>query len=113
MPDRKQASETTKMTVQEAGRRGGQAVRLKYGPEFYSEIGQKGGRARREELGSEGYAAIGRKGGEVVSQDRDHMSEIGHKGGQRVRELIREGKALEGANANANAGNTDENAKKE
>jgi len=101
MPERKQASDT-KMTVQEAGRRGGQVVRQKYGSEFYSEIGQKGGKARREELGSEGYAAIGRKGGEVVSQDREHMSEIGHKGGQRVRELIREGKELEGANASAN-----------
>lgn len=31
------------MTVQEAGRKGGQTVKEKYGPEFYSEIGQKGG----------------------------------------------------------------------
>jgi uncharacterized protein len=89
MSERKQSGEA-KMTVEEAGRRGGQAVRQKYGPEFYSEIGRKGGRARREELGRAGYAAMGRKGGEVVSQDRDHMSEIGQKGGQRVRELVRE-----------------------
>jgi uncharacterized protein len=33
----------TQMTVQEAGRKGGETVREKYGPEFYSEIGQKGG----------------------------------------------------------------------
>lgn len=31
------------MTVQEAGRKGGQTVKEKYGPEFYSEIGSKGG----------------------------------------------------------------------
>lgn len=31
------------MTVQEAGRKGGQTVKDKYGPEFYSQIGQKGG----------------------------------------------------------------------
>jgi hypothetical protein len=28
-----------KMTVSEAGRKGGQAVRAKYGPEFFSKIG--------------------------------------------------------------------------
>ncbi len=31
------------MTVQEAGRKGGNVVKEKYGPEFYSEIGKKGG----------------------------------------------------------------------
>lgn len=31
------------MTVQEAGRKGGETVKEKYGPEFYSQIGQKGG----------------------------------------------------------------------
>lgn len=50
------------MSVREAGRKGGETVRDKYGPEFYSEIGQKGG--------------------EAVSQDRRHMSEIGKKGGE-------------------------------
>lgn len=35
--------ERGKMTVEEAGRKGGETVKEKYGPEFYSEIGKKGG----------------------------------------------------------------------
>ncbi len=54
-----------KMTVEEAGRRGGQRTSETHGEEFYSEIGRKGGR-------------IG-----------------GPKGGQRVRKLIQEGKEHE------------------
>jgi uncharacterized protein len=58
----KDQPEKGQMTVEEAGRKGGQiggeTTKEKYGPEFYSEIG--------------------------------------HKGGQRVRELIEEGKQAEG-----------------
>ena len=32
-----------KMTVEEAGRKGGQTVKRKYGHEFYEEIGRMGG----------------------------------------------------------------------
>jgi hypothetical protein len=54
-----------KMTVEEAGRRGGLKTAQTHGEEFYSEIGRKGGR-------------IG-----------------GPKGGQRVRRLVEQGKARE------------------
>lgn len=50
------------MSVQEAGRKGGQATSASHDREFYQEIGHKGGQ----------------------------------KGGQRVRELIEEGKKSEG-----------------
>jgi general stress protein YciG len=90
------------MSVQEAGRRGGEKRKEDLGPEgyamlgrkggertaethgrqFYQEIGRKGGEARAEDLGPEGYSALGRKGGEKVSQNRAHMSAIGKKGGE-------------------------------
>lgn len=37
-----------KMSVQEAGRKGGEAVVEKYGPEHMSNIGKKGGESRGE-----------------------------------------------------------------
>lgn len=36
------------MTVQEAGRKGGETVLQQRGPEFFSEIGRKGGHKVRE-----------------------------------------------------------------
>lgn len=36
------------MTVQEAGRKGGETVLQERGPEFFSEIGKKGGQKVRE-----------------------------------------------------------------
>jgi general stress protein YciG len=71
------SNQEDKMTVQEAGQKGVETLREKYGPDAMAEIGHKGGEARKEQLGSEGY------------------SELGHKGGQRVKELIEEGKEAE------------------
>lgn len=67
-----------KMTVQEAGRKGGLTVKQRYGHEFYEEIGKKGGK----------------KGGLAVRQKygSPFYEEIGHKGGQKVRDLIARGK---------------------
>src|SRR4051812_33507289 len=71
------------MTVAEAGRKGGQAVRDKYGPGFYETIGKKGGEAVKAERGHAFYEEIGRKGGEAVKAERGHAfyEEIGKKGG--------------------------------
>ncbi len=56
------------MTVEEAGRKGGEETKKRHGPEFYEEIGRKGGEKRAEELGHEGYSEIGRKGGQKVKK---------------------------------------------
>lgn len=50
-----------KMTVAEAGRRGGEKTSETHGPEFYEEIGRKGGRKTAFEWGPEFYSEIGRK----------------------------------------------------
>jgi uncharacterized protein len=65
------------MTVQEAGRKGGEATSRTHGREFYQEIGRKGGETTSSTHGREFY------------------QEIGQRGGQRVRELINRGKGLE------------------
>jgi uncharacterized protein len=51
------------------------------------EIASEGGRAAHEkgtahEFTSEEAREAGRKGGESVSQDKEHMSEIGREGGK-------------------------------
>ena len=52
------------------------------------EIAARGGRAAHEkgtahEFNSEEARQAGRKGGATVSQDRDHMREIGRRGGEK------------------------------
>ena len=71
-----------KMTVGDAGRKGGKATAKKYGPEFYEEIGKKGGK-------------IGGPIGGLVTKEKygqEFYEEIGHKGGQKVKRLIEQGK---------------------
>ena len=51
------------MTVAEAGRKGGQVVKQKYGPEFYGQIGKKGGSTTKAKYGPDHYSQIGRRGG--------------------------------------------------
>ncbi|MDD3925290.1 MAG: hypothetical protein PHT33_01380 [bacterium] len=67
-------AEKGKMTVSEAGQKGGRTTKERYGHEFYEEIGEKGGTTVREKYGTPFY------------------EEIGHKGGQKVKKLIEEGK---------------------
>jgi general stress protein YciG len=52
------------MTVREAGKKGGDIVKTKYGPQFYAEIGRKGGESTKRRHGSRFYEAIGHKGGQ-------------------------------------------------
>jgi general stress protein YciG len=73
-----------KITVEEAGRMGGEKTAETHGPEFYSEIGSKGGseRAKQHE-------------GTTAAEGKTSLEEAGHRGGQRVRKLIEEGKEHE------------------
>jgi general stress protein YciG len=86
------------MTVREAGQKGGEAVKRKYGSEFYETIGRKGGEATKRSHGADFYEQIGKKGGKKGGEaTRDlygpaFYERIGHKGGQKVKQLIEEGK---------------------
>ena len=73
-----------KMTVEEAGRMGGEKTAQTHGPEFYSEIGSKGGseRAKQHE-------------GTLEARGKTSLEEAGHRGGQKVRRLIQAGKQYE------------------
>jgi uncharacterized protein len=64
-------------------KRGGQAVSVKYGKDYYTEIGKKGGRAVKEKHGADFYSQIGRKGGNTTKarHSSTFYSEIGRKGG--------------------------------
>lgn len=52
------------MSVREAGKRGGDSVKAKYGSEFYEAIGRKGGEATKSKYGPSFYEEIGAKGGQ-------------------------------------------------
>jgi len=68
--------------LSQAGRRGGEVVKERYGTEFYREIGVKGGGAVKERYGPEFYSEIGKRGGEAVRQQKgaEYYSMIGRKG---------------------------------
>ena len=52
----------------ERGRRGGNVVLQKYGPDYFARIGKMGGKATKEQRGSTYYTEIGKKGGAVRKQ---------------------------------------------
>lgn len=70
-----------KMTVEEAGRKGGEKTAKTHGRQFYQQIGRKGGEARANDPDVRS-GELGRMGGKAVSKNREHMAEIGRKGGQ-------------------------------
>jgi uncharacterized protein len=59
--------ETKKMSRAEAGRKGGQTTKKRYGDDFFGKIGRmggkKGGETTKQRYGIEFYQKIGRKGG--------------------------------------------------
>ncbi|MDH2909538.1 MAG: hypothetical protein PXZ07_05405 [Candidatus Eremiobacteraeota bacterium] len=59
------------MSVREAGRRGGERVKAKYGPEFYEAIGRKGGQSTKKKYGAAFYESIGQKGGQTPKARRE------------------------------------------
>ena len=63
--------------AREAGRKGGETVKNRYGPSFYQSIGKKGGETVKRERGAEFYAEIGRKGGEMRGQRAVSRREAG------------------------------------
>jgi uncharacterized protein len=76
----------------ENARRGGIAVREKYGSAHFAQIGAKGGRMARERHGGEFYATIGRRGGNTTRDTLgvEHYQRIGRMGGLRARQHERE-----------------------
>jgi hypothetical protein len=80
------------MSVSEAGRLGGNKRKE---TADYSAMGAKGGETTKMRYGFAHYAEIGYQGGKTTAarHGRDHFIAMGKKGGQRVRELIRKGRA--------------------
>lgn len=64
-----------------ARRMGGEAVKRKYGMEFYRKIGKKGGDTIKQERGVEFYAGIGRRGGNMRSQRMKERKALLEAGG--------------------------------
>lgn len=50
-------------------------------PATRQEVARKGGLGTLEKHGKQHFSELGRKGGQRVAQDREHMAEIGRKGG--------------------------------
>ena len=73
----------------EVAKHGGQAVKAKYGPEFFARIGKKGG-ATMKQRGPDYFAEIGRKGGEATKQK--HGSALYARAGKAGGEAKKRGK---------------------
>ncbi len=70
-----QEREKGKMSVGEAGKKGGERTAETHGREFYQEIGHKGGETVSRERGPEFYSEIGKKGGEKRGQEMHEAAE--------------------------------------
>ncbi|HEX6818127.1 MAG TPA: hypothetical protein VF120_07110 [Ktedonobacterales bacterium] len=67
----------------EAAKHGGQAVRRKYGREFFARNGRKAGEVNKRERPPEYWASIGHRGGETTRERHgsEFYARIGRKGG--------------------------------
>ena len=79
---------TTSSTQSGSGSRTSNRGFASMNSEKQREIARKGGRAAHEkgtahEFDSQEAREAGRKGGQAVSRNRDHMAEIGRRGGER------------------------------
>lgn len=78
-----------KMTVEQAGRKGGESTSASHDKEFYQEIGSQGGQNSGGNFRNDPERAseAGRKGGQAsggnFANDRQRASEAGRKGGER------------------------------
>ncbi len=71
-------------SVREAGRRGGDVVKAKFGLDYYARIGRKGGLARIEKHGVDGLHAVSRKGGKSNADNHDsaYFAALGRRGAE-------------------------------
>ena len=58
------------LTIQEAGKLGGEATKRRQGKRFYSKIGQKGGRTTRDRHDASFFSTIGRLGGKKSAEQK-------------------------------------------
>lgn len=65
-----------KMTVAEAGRRGGKRTAATHGREFYEKIGRKGGEKVSMERGPDFYSEIGSKGGSIRAKKHHYSQRV-------------------------------------
>lgn len=68
----------------EAGRKGGELVKERYGKKFYHRIGLRGGGVVAKKYGKDYFAAIGKEGGSALVEKHgtEHMAAIGRIGGK-------------------------------
>lgn len=85
------------ITCREAGRRGGKAVKEKFGKEFYVEIGQRGGGTTLERHGESHFSRIGKLGGQTTAarHGREHYEKMQQKGTGRLKKLLELGRQKE------------------
>lgn len=85
-----------KMSSVDSGRKAGQTTRdrkLAVDPDYYRKIGALGGARTRATHNDDHYQSLGKKGGAATRKlGKKHFQDIGHAGGQRMSEMIAEGK---------------------